>query len=767
MTQRNMTQKYYYEVALPLFLKKNLIYSSNDLFQPGESVLVPLKGTQKSGVILRQQNLKSLKTSFKIKAIISKDPEQAPLSSARMKWLLWLSNYYQHPAGSVVHLSFPPHNPRPRSAPPPAPPSRGGTSSLTYQPASSLKKSQSTVIPPLVSNPRSGGISTHAVELTEEQRECLQRLTFQKERSKKGVTACNPPCGGGTASLTYQPASSLKKSQSTVIPPLVSNPRSGFCVHLLHGETGSGKTEIFFRLIEPFVKKNKSVLVLVPEIALTPQHIERFSERFPHQVACLHSGLTPKEKRTQWRSVVSGEKHILIGPRSALFCPLPQLSWIIVDEEHESHFKQEEKLKYHARDSAVYLAKCLNIPILLASATPSIESQWNALKGKYIYHRLKNRVFNTPPPKIQVVDMKGGLRGLRPLLTHESSSLKKSQSTVIPPLVSKPRSGQNFWLSRPLYSALKDSLEKKEQSALFINRRGESPFVFCPLCAYHFSCVNCDIALTQHQSSHLLCHYCGFRCEKPALCPQCKEGELFSAGVGTAEVEKEVKKLFPKAVVVRVDRDEIKTHKQWAELLVKIEENKVDILIGTQMIAKGLDFPYLNLVGLIYADQGLNRPDFRASERSFQLMTQMAGRAGRRKTPGRVILQSYNPSHPVIKAIEKGDYEVFFKKELRHRKKYLYPPFAKLTLVRAQSLSSARARKALLQIKEQVKNIKNLTVLGPAPAPYFRLRNKYRFHLLLKGQTQKTLEKADSLIFQHSPPPLVQIHINKDPIYML
>ena len=711
-----MTQKYYYEVALPLFLKKNLIYSSNDLFQPGESVLVPLKGTQKSGVILRQQNLKNLKTSFKIKAIISKDPEQAPLSSARMKWLLWLSNYYQHPVGSVVHLSFPPRS--------------GGTSSLTYRQASSLKESHSTVIPPLVSNPRSGGTSSHAVELTEEQKECLQHL-----KGSAGTT--------GPVPLTYQQASSLKKSQSTVIPSLVSKPRSGFYVHLLHGETGSGKTEIFFRLIEPFIKKKKSVLVLVPEIALTPQHIERFSERFPHQVACLHSGLTPKEKRTQWMSVVNGEKHILIGPRSALFCPLPQLSWIIVDEEHETHFKQEEKLKYHARDSAVYLAKCLNIPILLASATPSIESQWNALKGKYIYHRLKNRVFNTPPPQIQVVDM-------------------KDQA----PLQNKDQAPQNFWLSRPLYSALKDSLDKKEQSALFINRRGESPFVFCPLCAYHFSCVNCDIALTQHQSSHLLCHYCGFRCEKPPLCPQCKEGELFSAGVGTAEVEKEVKKLFPKAVVARVDRDEIKTHKQWAELLVKIEENKVDILIGTQMIAKGLDFPYLNLVGLIYADQGLNRPDFRASERSFQLMTQMAGRAGRRKTPGRVILQSYNPSHPVIKAIEAGNYEGFVKRELQQRKKYLYPPFAKLTLVRAQSLSSARARKALLQIRDQVKKLKNLTVLGPAPAPYFRLRNKYRFHLLLKGQ-QKTLEKADSLIFQQASPPLVQIHINKDPIYML
>ena len=682
MVKADPDQKYY-EVALPLALKKPFIYSSHLVLKKGQSVFVPLKKKQMPAVILREIACPK-ESSFEVRSILSEDEGRVRLSPARMKWLSWLSEYYQYGLGQVVHLSFPPllrrgqkqHHQKKRQDR--SDKTEGGNSALEKD--VSLKSNKNPL-------------------LTQEQQKCLRDI--QTEEGKQG-----------------------------------------FHVHLLHGVTGSGKTEIYFRLIEPALKQGQSVLILVPEIALTPQHIQRFSLRFPGQVACFHSGLSPKEKEHQWRSLLEGDKKILIGPRSALFCPLPRLSWIVVDEEHESYFKQEEKLKYHGRDAAVYLGKCLNIPVVLGSATPSLESWWNAQSGKYIYHCLKKRVFETSVPKMEVVDMKK----------------ERQKQSSLP-----------YWLSRKMYEALKQSLEKKEQAALFLNRRGESVCVFCPTCAYHFACPNCDISLTQHQSSHLICHYCGFREEKPTACPECGGDDFFSFGVGTAALEKEIQKLFPSARLVRADRDEVKTHKQWAEMLSRIENKEVDIVIGTQMIAKGLDFPHLNLVGLILADQGLNWPDFRSAEKSFQLITQMAGRSGRRKQTGRVIIQSYNPSHPVIKTLKEGDYELFAERELRQRKKFLYPPFGKLSLVRTQSVSASCAHKMALNIRDKLKTIRDLEVLGPAPAPHFRLRNKYRYHLLLKSSRSVLLKQAGTTVLNlmsASKGSAVQIHINRDPVYM-
>jgi len=432
---------------------------------------------------------------------------------------------------------------------------------------------------------------------------------------------------------------------------------------------------------------------------------------------------------------VNEEKKILIGPRSALFCPIPKLSWIIVDEEHEAHFKQEEKLKYHGRDAAIYLAKCLNIPIVLGSATPSVESWWNGKSNKYLYHSLKKRVFKETPPKVEVVDMK-----------------KNQKNQILP-----------YWLSEKLYKALTSTLENKSQAALFLNRRGESSYIFCPACSYHFSCVNCDISLTQHKKNHLICHYCGFRQEKPKLCPHCKTENILSFGIGTASLQKELQSLFPFAHIARADRDEITTHKQWTSLIQKIEKKQVDIIIGTQMIAKGLDFPYLHLVGFILADQGLNFPDFRATEKSFQLISQMAGRSGRRKEEGQVILQTYNPSHPAI--LKQGNYEDFVKKELQERKKHLYPPFGKLSLLRIESISEGQAKKTAFKVSNALQNINNLNILGPAPAPHFRLKNKYRYHILLKSKNPIILQQAGDLIAKLNPKK-TKIHINKDPVYM-
>ncbi len=660
---KNLDKKYYYEVTILKAIKINLIYFSNIIFEPGTCVRVPLRNQKVLAVVLRE--VVRPKRLFHIKSILSLDKNHPPISSARLKWLMWIASYYCYSLPSVIRSSF-----------------------------------------------------------------FFSRIKIGKDRKKIQTPKIKYP-------LSPANLPNLTKEQDKCVKEISCYSKKGFKVHLIHGVTGSGKTEIYLRLIEPFLLNHKSVLVLVPEIALTPQHIERFSLRFPNQVACFHSGVTPKEKSIQWMSVLKEEKKILIGPRSVLFCPIPHLAFIIVDEEHESHFKQEDKLKYHGRDTAIYLGKCLDIPVVLGSATPSIESWWNAKTHKYKYHHLKNRVFRSSPPKIEVVDMR------------------------------KKEDNLNYWLSPELHEALEQTLKKGEQGALFLNRRGETGYVFCSACGFHFSCPNCDISLTQHQGCFLTCHYCLWRQEKPEFCPQCAFSQLSTFGLGTQALEKQIAELFPTAKLVRADRDQIKNHKDWIQLIRQVEKKEVDILVGTQMIAKGLDFPYLNLVGLVLADQGLNRPDFRSAEKSFQLITQMAGRSGRRKQKGRVILQTYNPSHPVIEALKNGDYESFVKKELAQRKKYSYPPFNKLVLVRVQSLHEKNALREALEIKEQIKKLRNLKILGPAPAPFFRLRNKYRYHLLFKSSLLSVLHQACSIIASKKIQTAVQVHINRDPIQML
>ncbi len=545
----------------------------------------------------------------------------------------------------------------------------------------------------------------------------------------------------------------LTAEQEMCVQKIQSQSNTGFQVHFIHGVTGSGKTEIYFQLIELAIKEKKSVLVLVPEISLTPQHIARFSLRFPNQVACLHSGMSPKQKATAWIQMVKGNKTILIGPRSALFCPIPRTAWIILDEEHESHFKQDEKLKYHARDAAIILGQQLNIPVVLASATPSLESWWNIQTGKYRYYQLKNRVFKAPVPRLELVDMRQR--------TPSINSRVHPKRSVAP--------HPPWWLSDELYQALKDTLHNKEQAALFINRRGEASCILCSACGFHFSCPNCDISLTQHQQNHMVCHYCAWREEKPTQCPKCGQDKLSAVGLGTELVQKEMIKLFPNTQVMRADRDEVRNHTDWTECIRKIENKEVDILVGTQMIAKGLDFPNLTLVGVVLADQDLRRPDFRSSEKSFQLLTQMAGRAGRRTRPGRVILQSYYPDHPVLQALTKGSYQQFAEQELKYRNKYSYPPFVKLILVRTQGISDTHTLKAAIQIKNHIQKIKGLNLLGPARPAIFRLRNKYRYHLLLKSHSLSVLQQAGRQInsILTNLPSAVQVHINQDPAHLM
>lgn len=518
--------------------------------------------------------------------------------------------------------------------------------------------------------------------------------------------------------LTDEQKSCLQEIQKT----------SGFATHLVHGVTGSGKTEIYLQLFEKALSENKRGLFLLPEISLTPQLIQRFAERFGDRIAVLHSQLTDRERTNQWWEIVEGKKDILIGARSAVFCPIENLGLIVVDEEHETSYKQDEKLKYNGRDCAIMLGRFMNCPVVLGSATPSLDTWKNAIDQKYQLHQLKHRVQNRPLPEIQVIDMR-----------LEKDLEKKS--------IEKP-----FWLSQSLYEQMQQSLDQQHQIALLLNRRGMAHMLFCPSCGYTVECPNCDISLTLHAHTHLVCHYCDYHENAKTKCPDCKEGELTQMGLGTEKVEEDLKILFPNHKIARADRDEVQSRLEMEELVHKMEKKEIDILIGTQMIAKGLDFTHLKLVGLLLADVSFNLPDFRASEKSFQLITQMSGRSGRHvdlhDQPGKVIIQTYNTTHDSILFAQAHDYEGFVQTELMHRQQLNYPPFHKMASIKIQSMDLEKVQRTAQMLsqrshylKEKYEGFGPVEILGPAAAPIAKLRNQFRYHVLFKCPQPKMLNQ--------------------------
>ena len=532
---------------------------------------------------------------------------------------------------------------------------------------------------------------------------------------------------------------------------------AGFRTHLVHGVTGSGKTEIYLRLFEQCLEKKQKGLFLLPEISLTPQLTNRFVERFGDQVAVLHSQLTDRERTNQWWQIIQGEKSILIGARSALFCPVENVGLIVVDEEHETSFKQDEKLKYNGRDCAIMLAKHHGCAVILGSATPSLESWKNAIENKYQLHSLASRVADRPLPDITIADMR-----------LEKENMDRSIMTP-------------FWLSKELFEKMKVSLANKEQVALLLNRRGMAQVVFCQKCGYTADCPNCDISLTLHARHHLVCHYCDYHQNFEPKCPDCAEGELTPLGLGTERVEEDLKTLFPDKIIARADRDEITTRVEMEELIANMENGDIDILIGTQMIAKGLDFPKLKLVGLLLADVGFNLPDFRSSEKSFQLITQMSGRAGRHVTgdesPGSVVIQAYNTEHESLTFAKRHDFVGFAEHELLNRSPLNYPPFQKMLSFRIQSMSEEKSQTTAKYILARAQALKEkypqffsqIEVLGPAASPLSRLKNQYRYHLILKGSKAVELNQLARQIISDEKwiPTQVKVLIDVDPMSLL
>ena len=515
---------------------------------------------------------------------------------------------------------------------------------------------------------------------------------------------------------------------------------------LLHGVTGSGKTEIYLQAIRTALERGKSAIVLVPEISLTPQTVERFKSRFSelHEVvAVLHSHLSEGERHDEWHKIHSGRARIVIGARSAVFAPLKQLGLIIVDEEHETTYKQEEAPRYHARDVAVVRAKIEKCAVVLGSATPSLESYHNATTGKYELLNLTQRVDDQRMPLMRIVDLR-----------------QERRKEKIAPI-----------LSEKLSQAIADRLEKREQTILFLNRRGFSTSLLCSNCGEARNCPNCSVALTFHRHmARLSCHLCGHTAAVPKKCPECGKDALIYAGFGTEKVESTVSHLFPKANVRRMDADSMTRKEAYRETLRNFRTGKIDILVGTQMIAKGLHFPNVTLVGIINADLALHLPDFRAGERTFQLLTQVAGRAGRGETPGEVFVQTYTPFSPSIQFARHHDFAGYFDQELEFRERCDFPPFKHAILITVRSAHEGRAKLSAETLVRRLKeSLGSEFILGDAtPAPLEKLQGQFRFHILLRGEAITRLSRLVRETLDKLPlPEDVVATVDVDPYQLL
>ena len=516
----------------------------------------------------------------------------------------------------------------------------------------------------------------------------------------------------------------LTAGQTAVLAQIEDQMNTGdYSAFLLHGVTGSGKTEVYMRAMNKALSLGRSAMMLVPEIALTPVFSRRLRARFGDQVAIFHSSLQKGERFDEWTRVRNGDARVVIGTRSAVFAPVKNLGLIVVDEEHESSYRQQESPYYNARDVAIVRAQKESATVVLGSATPSLESFHNARKGKYQFVRLPERIGARPMAEAKIIDMR----------------------TVF------VRHGKPRVFSDELLEAIRETRERGEQSIILLNRRGYSSFILCRSCGETVQCPNCDVTLTYHRSERVIvCHYCNHREAVPRACPSCGKKYIYYVGEGTEQLEEMLKLLFPSLRVARIDRDTTARRKVFEQSLADFSAGRIDTLVGTQMLAKGHDFPNVTLVGVVSVDAGLALPDFRSAERTFQLITQVAGRAGRGDRPGRVLIQTYHPYHYSLRHACAQDYEGFFEEELRYRQNHSYPPFVALASLLIHGPDLGRVRSDSLELRKQldlVNQDRKCRILGPAPAPLSRLKGEHRFQILIKSRSRKHLrEVADAAL---------------------
>jgi primosomal protein N' (replication factor Y) len=745
-----MAQAKYARVVIPSPLKEPLIYAIppplDEGLRVGMRVLVPLGKRKVAGVVLDFLAKSSLDQVREVLAVLD---EQPVVDHTLLELSLWAAGYYLSSIGEVLATLLPP----------------------------SLK----------VEGRRIVRVGAGDFPL----RKGLQRKIFEEVRRKEGKATIKALARKFPGRSLYRVLDRLNAMGAVEIQERIPRPRTkkekirenrevptrdrepvgltseqqaalrfirerlnkgDFETFLLYGVTGSGKTEVYLRAMEEARRAWKRSLILVPEISLTPQLLDRLRERFPDRVGVLHSALTSSERWAQWWRIVNGDADVVVGARSAIFAPVPDLGLIVVDEEHDPSYKQEEGFSYHARDLAVVRGKLVGCPVLLGSATPAIESFENCRQGRYHLLELTERVERRPLPDVKTVDLK--------LLPYRDI---KSKSPAL--------------LSPPLEEALKENFAQGHQSLIFLNRRGFANYLQCRLCGSVLRCSQCSVAMTFHLSEQsVFCHHCGFRKPAHELCPECSNPTLSGIGFGTEQVEQELSRLLPRARIARMDRDTTSRRGSQEKLVRRWEKGEIDILVGTQMITKGHDVSAVTLVGVVLADLSLNLPDFRAVERTFQLLSQVAGRAGRGSEPGRVIIQTYTPDHYAFQHVMTHDYQGFFASEIEFRRALNYPPMSRLVHLRVEGprAEEVKTKAKLLgdglreRQKRAGKILEQVEVLGPAPAPIAKLRGRYRWQILLKGSKGSPLlefaEKARQII---PPSRAIRIYITVDPYNML
>ncbi|MBI5571894.1 MAG: primosomal protein N' [Desulfomonile tiedjei] len=724
--------QYLVDVAIPLPVDTLFTYRVPEHLAPmvetGRRVLVPFRNKIRSGFIVGTSSADLSADDVKT---IGDIPDEPPyLTPALWDFLRWLADYYLVPLGLVLKTALPRGSDK-RSQPwailtPEGRRWFGGTGDETglSLPRKLLRHGFMQLRELSVAlGPERIQEAIKRDWLSIEERIARPRIRLRRTHLPELLT----PAGARLDSLETPPE--LTPDQAVAVDTISTAAETGgFSPFLLFGVTGSGKTEVYLRIIDETLKRGRRALVLVPEIALTPQLARRFLRRLGGGVALFHSGLTPSQRLDEWRRIGSGGVNVVIAARSGIFVPLENLGLIVVDEEHDPSFKQEDRCPYNARDMALARAKLEGAVVVLGSATPSFETFVNAQNGKIKRLDLPSRHHGGGLPAVEIVDLR----------------------------TTKIKGSRGAFLTAPLIRSVEETLARREQVVLFLNRRGFDTFAQCRSCGHVFKCPNCDVSLTHHKRARALrCHVCGFSQFSPPLCPQCSSEKIYFGGVGTQKVEEELAAVFPTARIERLDRDSTRKRHELEEILERFRKKEIDILTGTQMIVKGHDFPGISLVGVLCGDLSLHFPDFRATERTFQMLTQVAGRTGRASDSGRVILQTFDPDHEAIRFAALHAYEDFFQTDSVLRRELLYPPFGHLILVRIEGNTEERVEKRAISIGRAARLLKgkdkSVMILGPAPSPRKKAVGRFRWQVLFKARTRGPLrELVKALVAQGS-----------------
>lgn len=698
------------------------------LLEPGQAVTVRVRKKIFAGVVTAVESQLPPDLKFEVRPLDGLSEEFPSLSEETRKMLAWAADYYHYPMGEVLR-SFLPPNP----APPQTTRFRFTAEGRARLEAGELPRGK--IQRALVEKLR----ASDAVEAVAEERAALRRMAeggwTEEFRVADDTTTAPPPPTAVPPALTAKQGEAVSEIHASL-------DRRSFETFLLQGVTGSGKTEVYLRAAEHCLRLGRSVLVVVPEISLTPQLTARFRARLGEGIAVLHSGMSDGERSRQWHLLNRGILKVCVGARSAALAPIRNFGLVVVDEEHDSALKQDDHLKYNARDLAIVRAKSAKATVILGSATPSLESFHNASSGRYKHLILPERPGGRPLPDVHVVDCSKS--------SHEGS------------------------ISHYLKNAMNQAMASGGQVMLLLNRRGFSSFLLCESCGFVPECPNCSVSLTNYRGARQLkCHYCGYSAQAQDDCERCGTPGLKPGTLGTESLEEEVKALFPQARVLRIDRESVERKGALEAALARIAAHEVDIVIGTQIIAKGHDFPNISLVGVVNADSGFHLPDFRASEKSFQLFTQMAGRAGRGEMPGRVIVQTYNPRHPSIVHSTQHDFRGFAEEELRFRHEFAYPPYTRMVRLLVTGMSPGEAEAGANRIFEALGRVPlspAVEMMGPAPAVLSKVQNRYRWNILLKSAHARPLHTLIDTLYANLDkllPARVTLQVDVDPVSLM